>query len=151
VSVLGSSFTLASPLQNYLEVDFSEAGVNNFVSLQYQYLYAFPYGRGYSGISGCRLEDGCSLFYTGGDSLDGPGGTGLGSGGSSGSLATGGDSCPVVGTRNLPNEDDLALFLVEGDTVIYACQNGVVIGRCVFRSGPRPPPPAGVSSFGGRK
>jgi len=53
-------------------------------------------------------------------------GAGLGSGRSGGSLATGGDSCPVVGTRNLPDEDDLALFLVEG-TVIYACQNGVVI------------------------
>lgn len=75
------------------------------------------------------------------------GGGGIsGVGGSSGSLSSGGDSCPPEGTEVLPNDEGFSLFFVQGETVIYACQNGVVIGRCVFRSGPAPPP-TGVRSI----
>lgn len=119
--------------QNFVDVNFSAASVNNFVALQYQFLYAFPHGRGYGGS---LSEDGCSLHYESADS----GGGGHFGAASGTSLATRGDSCPPEGSETLQNDVGLTLFLVEGETVIYACQNGVVIARCIFRSGPTPPP-----------
>lgn len=102
------------------------------------------YGRGYSGITGCHSDDGCFLYYGSSRGSSSGDGGGESTGGST-SLATGGDSCPPQGTEVLPNDAGLSLFLVEGAAVIYACSNGVVIGRCVFRSGPAPPPTIGVS------
>jgi hypothetical protein len=109
---------------------------------KYQYLYTFQSGRGYAGISACHGSNGCSLYYStgrgGGSSSDG---NGVASGGCLPHLPRGGGgyACPPEGTKELLNNAGFALFFVEGNAVIYACSNGVVIGRCVFRSGPSPP------------
>ena len=58
----------------------------------------------------------------------------VGSGGGGGFLGPG-DRCPPEGAEFIPNDSGFTLFSIEEDTIIYACQNGVVVGRCVIIEG----------------
>ena len=106
---------------------------------KYQYLYAFQSGRGYAGISACHGNNGCSLYYStggGGGGESSSDGNGVASGGCLPHLPRGETLVRQRVAKELLNNAGFALFFVEGNAVIYACSNGVVIGRCVFRSGP---------------
>lgn len=92
---------------------------------------AFSLPPGTSGLYASIVTCTECAFYT---ISGGFGGNGVIGGGSSGggSIGSPGDSCPPNGAEIIPNELGLELFFASEDMVVYACQNGVLVGQCVF-------------------
>lgn len=108
--------------QRYITFSFAGAAMDNFISFDFNILS----GGGVAGIGGCT---GCNLYFLSGAGISG------GSGGGGGGFLGPGDSCPPEGAELIPSNSGFTLFSIEDDTVIYACQNGIVVGRCVIVEG----------------
>ena len=129
-------------LQRFISIDF--VGTRNIFR---QIQYILPSGFGLATIGGC---DECT-YYSSTISVSVGGGEGGSSGGSGGLSSTGllgpGDSCPPESSELVPNTMLFNLFLIQEDTAIYACEGGVIVGRCVITTDGVTEEPTSVSRY----
>ena len=105
------------------------------MSLQFQYLYQFRNGKGYTGISGCTSQKGCSLYFHGSSLLFGGNNGSSGGGARNIQLVTGGDACPQDGTDILPNDKELTLFLWKEMQSFMHAKMGSLLDDVFFGAG----------------
>ena len=121
--------------QNYSPVNFQGAGggpgsaggsSSSFVSLvvRYSSTSGGDGGINFGGIFGCA---GCSLYLSSGSSISGSS--------IAGAVGSAGDVCPPPGATLIPNSAvgfGFTLFSFDEATIIYACENGVLVAQCIF-------------------
>ncbi|KAL7577367.1 hypothetical protein ACA910_002098 [Epithemia clementina (nom. ined.)] len=122
--VVGRCVHVTSSSPNLVAFNFGGASSSNFVSGS----FTLPPSGGWASFGSC---EGCNFYFAGGGFLYSGGGGGFTP--YPRGLPSPGDACPPQSSQRIPSDGTFGqLFIVEGSTVIYACNGGVIVGYCVI-------------------